>query len=46
MRGVNGPATQFLQEIVVGATYGGEYMQNLHLQIHPIFIPMTSRVII
>ena len=21
-------------------------MQNLHLQIHPVFIPMTSRVII
>ena len=25
---------------------GGEYMPNLHLQIHPVFIPMTSRVII
>ncbi len=27
-------------------SWGGENMQNLHLQIHPVFIPMTSRVII
>ncbi len=26
--------------------WGGEYMQNLRLQINPVFIPMTSRVII
>ena len=25
---------------------GGEYMPNLHLQIHPVIIPITSRVII
>jgi hypothetical protein len=27
-------------------TWGGENMQNLHLQIHPDFVPMTSQVII
>ncbi len=26
--------------------YGDEYMPNLRIQIHPVFIPMTSRVII
>jgi hypothetical protein len=26
--------------------WGGEYMQNLHLQIHPVFNPMLSRAII
>jgi hypothetical protein len=30
----------------LGANYGDEYMQNLHLQFNPVFIPMTSRVII
>jgi hypothetical protein len=29
-----------------GLRWGDEYMQNLHLQINPVFIPMTSRVII
>jgi hypothetical protein len=29
-----------------GNARGGEYMPNLHLQIHPVFIPITSQVII
>jgi hypothetical protein len=28
------------------ARWGGEYMPNLHLQIRPVFIPITSRVTI
>jgi len=28
------------------SAWSGEYLQNLHLQIHPDFIPMTSRIII
>jgi hypothetical protein len=31
---------------ILGAVYGGEYMQSLHLQIHPGFIPISSRVLI
>jgi hypothetical protein len=37
---------QLLFEKFMGGDYGGEFMKNLHLQIHPIFIPMTSRLII
>jgi hypothetical protein len=32
-----------IQEVTA---WGGEYMQNLHLQIHPDFIPMMSLFVI
>jgi hypothetical protein len=32
--------------VYIGWSWSGEYMPNPHLEIHPIFIPMTSRVII
>jgi hypothetical protein len=31
---------------MIQGDWSGEYMQNLHLQINPDLIPMTSRVII
>ena len=32
--------------VCIGWSWSGEYMPNPHLEIHPTFIPMTSRVII
>jgi hypothetical protein len=34
---------QHLLSLLKVGTWGGEYMPNLHLQIHPVFIPITSR---
>jgi hypothetical protein len=30
----------------IDVAWGGEYLPNLHIHIHPVFIPITSRVII
>ena len=41
---IEGAVWRAVMELKDGSSLDGENMPNPHLQIHPIFIPMTSRV--